>query len=323
MKIIHIILSKDFAGSERYVTDLINFQCNNHSCYIIKNIKNKNMQFNSNINSKVKVFNIINFFKGFQINKIIDQIKPDIVHTHLGESSRLVKKNKNFKLIATILMSYKRKYYKHHDGIIVLNRSQEKEVSNNFKGKVKKLFLWTKLEKKKSRKHNIRKKLQIPDSSYVFGSLGRYHPQKGFDILIEAFKKANLSDCYLILAGRHSSNYLKYSNKFIKILDHQDELDEFFNTLNCFVMPSRWEGFGLVLIEAMQFNLPIISSITEGNEEWIFNFPVSTFDINDSESLVKLLKIKHKSNETQTSYNLNFFNYEKNCREVEKFYLSI
>lgn len=159
MKIIHIILSKGFAGSERYVLDLINYQSQNNHCYLIKNIRNKNEKFINNLDKRVQVFDIKNFFKGFQIKKLIKNISPDIVHTHLGGASRLVKKSDRYKLVATSLMNFKIKYYKDHDAIIVQNRTQENIVKKLFKGKVKKLYLWTTLKKdEKFRNENLRKK---------------------------------------------------------------------------------------------------------------------------------------------------------------------
>ena len=138
------------------------------------------------------------------------------------------------------------------------------------------------------------------------------------------FIKANLKNTYLILAGRHSKIFKKCDNDKIKIIDHQQELDYFFNTLNCFVMPSRWEGFGLTLLEAMIFKLPIISSITEGNEEWIADYPIFTFQNENTDELVLLLKKQRLINkDTMIDYDLRKFDYQKNSKQVEKFYLSI
>jgi len=324
MKIIHIILSKDFAGSERYVTELINFQSQNHDCYLLKNINNQDPQFVDKIDKKIKIFNIKNFFRSYQINKIIEEISPDIVHTHLGNSSKLIKKSDKFKLVSTSLMNFKIKYYKNHDGIIVLNRTQEKIIKKDFKGKVKKIYLWTNLVKKGNLNNlNLKEKLNIPIGSYVFGSIGRFHPQKGFDLLLEAFIRANLKNTYLILAGRHSENFKKYNSEKIKIIDHQQELDYFFNSIDCFVMPSRWEGFGLILLEAMVFKIPIISSVTEGNEEWISDYPILTFQNENIAELTMLLKKQRLIKNCIIEYDLGQFDYKKNSKEVENFYLSI
>jgi len=46
------------------------------------------------------------------LKKIIQKINPDIVHTHLGDASRIMSKSwGNFKLVATCHMNYKKKHY--------------------------------------------------------------------------------------------------------------------------------------------------------------------------------------------------------------------
>ena len=42
-----------------------------------------------------------------------------------------------------------------------------------------------------------------------------------------------------------------------------------------------------------------------------------------SKNLVELLKNEFKIKIKKKNYNLNYFNYEKNCKEVEKFYLKV
>ena len=42
IKIIHINLSQGFAGSERHMVDLINYQSKNYKTYLIKSKKKKN-----------------------------------------------------------------------------------------------------------------------------------------------------------------------------------------------------------------------------------------------------------------------------------------
>lgn len=167
------------------------------------------------------------------------------------------------------------------------------------------------------------KKLNIPDDAYVYGSLGRFHAQKGFDIAIQAFNKAQLNNCYLILAGDDYQSFLKYSNNKIKIIGRQENLNIFYNTIDCFILSSRWEGFGLVLLEAMNFGLPIITSINEGNEEWIQDYPVRFFKNEDIIELSKHMFTQKNIKKTYIKYNLEQFNYEKNCKKVEEFYNEI
>ena len=81
IKIIHILISKGFAGSEKYLCDLIDYQSKFFDVSVI--ILKKNIMLKKYINKSVKSFQIANFFKKIQITKIINKSKPDIVHTHL------------------------------------------------------------------------------------------------------------------------------------------------------------------------------------------------------------------------------------------------
>ena len=131
IKIIHINLSRGFAGAERHMIDLINYQSNGYKTYLIKS-KNNNFINYSNVKNKTKIYKISKFFKRNSLKKIIQEINPDIIHTHLGDASRVIsKKWGNFKLVATCHMNYKRKHYTNHDGIIVLNKTQENTIKNN------------------------------------------------------------------------------------------------------------------------------------------------------------------------------------------------
>jgi hypothetical protein len=154
MRIIHIIFSKGFAGSERYLCNLANYQSSDNSVCIIKINTSNNLLFKKNIIKNVKMFNINNFFKKLQIKKIIREISPDIIHTHLGGASKIVDKRwGKFKLITTMHMNYNHEYFKNHDAIICSNNHQKKEIRKLFKGKLYRTNLWPinefKIEKKK------------------------------------------------------------------------------------------------------------------------------------------------------------------------------
>ena len=90
MVIVHIILSKGFVGSEKYVLDLVKYQKTKNNVFAI--ISKKNQTLNRLLKKEIKTFEISDFFKKFFINSLIKKINPDIVHTHLGDAIKNIQK---------------------------------------------------------------------------------------------------------------------------------------------------------------------------------------------------------------------------------------
>lgn len=103
-----------------------------------------------------------------------------------------------------------------------------------------------------------------------FISVGRFSKgHKGFDILIEAFAlfaKSN-SDWTLEIVGEgpEESLYRQLISKYglqerVLLTPFTRDIQSHYASSSVYVLSSRWEGFGLVLIEAMSHGLPIIAS---------------------------------------------------------------
>ena len=320
MKILHVIISKGFAGSELYVVNLINFQSKNNDVYLIKNLNKEAHRYEKLLTANVKIFNINGFFKKFKINKLISDIDPAIVHTHLGNASKIITK-KNFKLIATLHMNYEMKHYLNHDGLIISNNVQEKKALESFRGKIKRSLLWPCNSSKDINKSlDMRSKLGIPKNAYIFGSIGRFHRQKGFDFILKSFLRINNPNIYLILIGNGHDEFEKYKRENIIMLGHQDNVADYFKFFDCYISASRWETFGISLIEAMNFQLPILTTIHEGNSEWIYNYPVDIFEIDNMNYFINKIKLIYKSKPKKKNYDLSRFDYNYLCNEITKFY---
>jgi glycosyltransferase involved in cell wall biosynthesis len=104
--------------------------------------------------------------------------------------------------------------------------------------------------------------------------LGRFSPEKGCHLLIEAYEKLD-TPVKLVLAGAssycddYSSQLRKHAGDRIKILDWVSggALDELLTNAMLFVLPSDMEGLSLALLDAMGAGLCVLSSDIPENRE--------------------------------------------------------
>jgi len=128
-------------------------------------------------------------------------------------------------------------------------------------------------------KFNSQLKNNFKDKFVIF-SLGRLIYYKGFEFLIESAR--SLPDNFIILIGgtgvlkdklQQKIDYHNLNNKVVLIGNIKyDQISEYYNIANIFCLPSieRSEAFGVVLIEAMAFGCPIVSTSIEGSgASWV------------------------------------------------------
>jgi Glycosyltransferase len=102
----------------------------------------------------------------------------------------------------------------------------------------------------------------------TFIAMGRLEHQKGFDILIDAFAKLQSTrDARLLIFGQGSLrddlqnriDQYQLGDK-IDLAGHTDHPIEQMKNAHAFVLSSRFEGFGLVLVEALWAGIRVIST---------------------------------------------------------------
>ena len=184
----------------------------------------------------------------------------------------------------------------------------------------------------------VQKKYQIPtDKSYIL-SLCSLSPRKNIDFLIKAFdifvSKFDLhGKINLVLAGskawqtenifgEYESSKVKDNIIFTGFIDDED-INYLYNGANCFVYSSKYEGFGLPILEAMACNLPVITSNTSSMKEVAGNGAL-LIDPNNIDSLVAAFEkyffekgyreklIEHSKN------NVKRFSWQKTCDIILK-----
>lgn len=135
-------------------------------------------------------------------------------------------------------------------------------------------------------------------NTVTFIAVGQFIYRKGFDLLLEAWKKTKearfASDLIIVGGGGLKDDYLSFIKEnelqdSVLIIDYlpHDELLEYYKMSDVFVMPTREDIWGLVVNEAMAMGLPVISSncCTAGNELIIPDTNGYIYDVNDTSQL--------------------------------------
>ncbi len=123
-----------------------------------------------------------------------------------------------------------------------------------------------------------RKQWNIPSSAYVVGVVGRFSRVKGHLEFVKAAKWAAPQDPSLlfVLAGEgpEEESLCKFVEEEnlksqIQFWGFQENVGNVFPALDVLVMPSLYEGFGLSVLEAWAFQLPVIATRVGGLVEVI------------------------------------------------------
>ncbi len=107
-----------------------------------------------------------------------------------------------------------------------------------------------------------RSALGIDQKSFVVGSLGRLEREKNFRVLIHIADL--MPDIKFVVAGegseRDALSFEAEGKSNFQLLGEISDRENFLAALDVFVLPSIFESFGIVIVEAMACGLPIIAS---------------------------------------------------------------
>lgn len=122
---------------------------------------------------------------------------------------------------------------------------------------------------RQSVKQSVRRELRLPDDALVVGMTCRLVEQKGVSYGLQAFVPvtARFPNAYLIIAGdgplrqalENEAAALNLGER-VRFLGWRDDVPQLMHAFDLLLAPSLWEGFGLVILEAMAGGLPVVAS---------------------------------------------------------------
>lgn len=111
--------------------------------------------------------------------------------------------------------------------------------------------------------------------NYTLLCIARFVPQKGLEVLLDSWKEFSReyvnADLVLIGDGPEKENYLKkidkHNIKNIHLIPAMstDNLVDYYKIADLLILPSMWDPWGLVINEALLFNIPVIATDMVGS----------------------------------------------------------
>ena len=146
-------------------------------------------------------------------------------------------------------------------------------------------------------RENIRNEFGL-NGKFVIGNVARFSYQKNHEFLIDVFEKLySENDSYRLLLVGDGENYAnikqivkhKDLEDVVVFLGRRDDVADILQAIDAFVFPSRFEGLGMVVVEAQCSNLPCICS-TAVPREVDLSDNIEFLPLNDIECWCKSIK---------------------------------
>ena len=234
-----------------------------------------------------------------EVKKIIKKEKPDIVYLHSSKAGAIGRLALFFNLKTTILynahgwyfnakMSKKKKLLivmierilaLRTDKIINISQSEyDSAIKYKIAGNKKMCVIengidFNKFKDSNKYREETRKKYNIKKNEKVIGVVGRLTEQKDPMTSIKAFEliyKNNKNVKLMFVGdGELKEEVIDYANrhkleKNVIVTEWVNEVEKYIPAFDVAILPSKWEGFGLVLIEYMACDKPIVATNVGG-----------------------------------------------------------
>ncbi len=297
MRILHITYSLQQGGAERLIVDLLNEFSNKNQVYLCtlwNNNDSKNIFFKNQLNPKINYVNL-GIGKGFKLKdvylifRLINKLKPEIVHSHLGLiyycmiPALVFKKIKFFHTIhndAFVEIRNKklrplRRFFFKREIIRAITISDECQRSYIQFYKLKNSYLIYNGRKSPETSTSINqvrteiRSLKKNKDDLVFLHVARFNWQKNQLLLIDVFNKLLEEGNHLILLilgmdfdSREAQSLRESSKSGIYFLNEKSNVADYYMNGDAFCLSSIVEGLPITLLEALACGcIPICTAV--------------------------------------------------------------
>lgn len=225
------------------------------------------------------------------VKKYLREEVPDIIHTHLNNNTYIwvARPKKGTKIFHTVhselkalwdedieskidFYASKQLIKKYQMRFITLHEQMRKDTNKLFDVNDSVVLNngidFEKFDRALPKKE-VRQREGIPTDAFVIGHVGRFNENKNQEFLVGVFYEIYKHNpkAYLLLIG-NGDTLPEISEKLerlglennSKILSYRTDIPDLLNCMDRFVLPSIYEGLGIVLIEAQKMGIPCVAS---------------------------------------------------------------
>lgn len=336
MKILHVITRSDLGGAQSVVINLANAMCREHEITVVAGEDGPMWDALHDKVKKIRIAEIVreisitkDIMALYKLRKIYQSLKPDVIHLHsskIGVLGRLAfPSRKNVYSIHgfdSIRLAYRKflpleKLLKNRCKAIVLASNYDKRniIAEGISNRLHVIYNGVHLPE-------IDKSLKIKgveDYKATVMCIARISPQKRFESFLQIAKI--LPQYAFVWIGADEDYENLPSNVFC--IKRAQNAKKFIQLADLFVLPTNYEGVPIVLIDALSYGKPIVSSDVGGIAEIVKNDFNGFVLENDDNCFAEKIKFILENSEILEKFSKNskdLFNESLNIDEMVKKY---
>ena len=185
---------------------------------------------------------------------------------------------------------------------------------------------------------DIRKELKIPEEKKIILYIGIHNIRKGLDIIYQVANILRQEDVIFVMVGDGAKRSKLQKavqkaglTKNFRFTGTRLDVHNFYAQADIFILPSRGEGLAGVLMEAMKYKVPIVTSNIPGTQDIITDMENGILcDIEDANCYAKAIRkilnekfLQEKFRKNGIKKIKNTFLWKNNIKKFEKIYESI
>lgn len=335
MRIAHVLLTRSFGGTERYVVDLTRAQADaGHEVHLVLRRKAARKAADAiaqRVDARVRIHLVADWVARWpaipQARRTVRGLRPDIIHAHLGMACQAMRGLEGLApRVSTLHLDYDPVQHDHLDGLVAIAPAQLETLPPGQRSRAVHVDNWTRpLAAVAGARERLRAQIGVGPDEYLFGALGRVVPMKGMDVLAQAWGQADAPGARLAIVGSgHGWDEVRrIAPAGVAMPGFTDAPQDWMAAFDCFISPSRNEPFGLVLLEAMQSGLPILASATQGARHLAGQIGHPLVPPGDSAALAREIARLAAARPARRAYPMDGFRVEAKAAELERWYQTL